>query len=520
MGQDLVPGHGRPLGDRRARFTNRAGAQPRGPNSLGPRLKALLSALTTALGFGNRPLIIRAVKVIVLLAIMQAILGAGLWWLSEEWLTPKMATGVERIADLYAAAAGRFMLATDQTALDLLVRQGATSPQIVYVGVEDAHGTVLAHTDPARVGKIWNEAMTTRIRSTAGTPPREIAVLILNPDQKAGPPVGRVRVGYITIDDGRTIVPSTHARGSVVPFLVITVVAAIPLGWLLIVLTKPSVRRPSETPGPSLEALAQVAWAHHGQFVTEVRRLTVALAERDAQVARLTKTVEHAAQSNSIDPSHQRAILSVTHAVRTSLSNILGFSKLLLRELDGTLTETQTADVMNIQRAGTELLTFVTALSELNRAEGRQVQIQPEAVDVKALLNELAAEYGSAHSLEIKVECPAELPMVRMDRTHLGQILRTLTMQATTLSGHGEIALMTRSNGKTVHISVAYPGRVISDEDMATMFVSKETSGGRIGLTLARSLAILNRGDIDVENQSGNGVVFTLTMPIEDAHAG
>jgi signal transduction histidine kinase len=510
MNHDLVPGHRGLLGDRRARPADRAGAR---------RLKAFLSAITTAaLGLGN-PVIVRAVRVTVLLVTLQAILVVGLWWLSEQWLTPKMPTGIDRIADLYAAAAGRFMIAADQRALDLLVKQAAAWPEIVYVGVEDFQGTVLAHTDPARVGKTWNEAMTTRIRSTAGIPPREIAVLILNPDQKGGPPVGRVRLGYITIDDG-TIVPSALAQGPVVPFLVVTVVATIPLGWLVILLTKPSVRRPSEPPGPPLEALAQVAWATHGQSVTEVRRLTVALAERDVQVARLTKTIERAAQLNSIAPSHQRAILSITHAVRTSLSNILGFSKLLLRELDGTLTETQTADVLNIQRAGTELLAFVTALSELNRAEAGHIQIQPEAVDAEALLNELAAEYRSAHSLDIKVECPAQFPMVRTDRTHLGQILRTLTMQATTMRGHGEIVLRPQSNGKTVSISVAYPGRIISDEDMATMFASKEASGGRIGLTLARSLAILNGGNIGVESQPGHGVVFTLTVPIEDAHAG
>ncbi len=143
------------------------------------------------------------------------------------------------------------------------------------------------------------------------------------------------------------------------------------------------MRRSSEGPGSSLETLAQVAWANQGQSVTEVRRLKVALAERDAQVALLTEAVEHAARSIGLDPSHQRAILSITRAVRASLSNILGFSKLLLRELDGKLTETQTADVRNIQRAGAELLSFVTALSELNRAEAGQILIQPEAMDAK-----------------------------------------------------------------------------------------------------------------------------------------
>jgi signal transduction histidine kinase len=403
-----------------------------------------------------------------------------------------------------------------------LVKQGAAWPDIAYIGVEDALGTVLAHTDPTRVGRVWSEVMTPGVRSMAGAPPREIAVLILNPDHKAGAPVGRIRLGYRTIDSG-TIVTSAFGQGSVVPFLVITVVATIPLGWLIIVLARPWGRRSSEAGSP-LEALARFAWTTQGQSVTEVQRLRGALADRDAQVALLTEAVEHAARARSADPSHQRAILSITHAVRASLSNILGFSKLLLRELDGQLTETQTADVRNIQRAGAELLSFVTALSELNRAEAGQILIQPEAMDVKTLLTELAAEYGSAHSLDIRVECPAELPMVRTDRAHLGQILHVLIMQASSPGGgHGEVVLRPRSSGETVDIAVAHPGRVMSDDDLATMFdpyASKETSTGRVSLTLARSLAILNGGGLAVESQPENGIVFTLKVPTELAHDG
>ena len=107
------------LGDQRAPHAVRAGPQ---------RQNALLSAITAALGLGN-PAIVRAVKVTVLLVVLQAILVVGLWWLSEEWLTPKMPTGIERIADLYAAAAGRLMTATDQRALDILIRQATAWPE-------------------------------------------------------------------------------------------------------------------------------------------------------------------------------------------------------------------------------------------------------------------------------------------------------------------------------------------------------------------------------------------------------
>jgi signal transduction histidine kinase len=63
----------------------------------------------------------------------------------------------------------------------------------------------------------------------------------------------------------------------------------------------------------------------------------------------------------------------------------------------------------------------------------------------------------------------------------------------------------------------------MSDDDLAAIFdpyASKEASTGRVNLTLARSLAILNGGGLAVEGQPGNGIVFTLKVPTELAHDG
>jgi signal transduction histidine kinase len=466
--------------------------------------------------------------VILLLAALQAVLAVGLWWLGEDWRAPKTSApespaplaGVERLADLYAAAAARFVITSDPASLAHLVRRAATWPEIVYVGVEDAQGKVLAHTDPARVGKIWSEAISTKIRATAGAAHREVTVPMVDPGPKEAPPLGRVRIGYIAIDDATTSAASPSGRPSLVPLVVIAVVAAIPLGALVAILVTPS-RRPGDGAWQSLEHLAQVASPERERLAAEVRRLRTTLGERDRDLVRLKKELELAARP--LDPSHQQAIISIAQAVRTSLTNILGFSKLLLRELEGPLTESQTADVLNIQLAGTELLRFVTALSELTRAEAGQVQPQPELVDIPGLLHELAEEYGSAHSLDMKVECPPELPPVRTDRAHLMQIVHPLIMQATVLSGHGEVVLRPRSTGTTIDIAVAHPGRVIPDEELATIFDpfnAKETSAARVALALARCLASLNGGGISVESRVGHGVVFTLTVPLEAADPG
>jgi signal transduction histidine kinase len=300
------------------------------------------------------------------------------------------------------------------------------------------------------------------------------------------------------------------------------VVAAVPLGALLAYLTDRPAAPPAEPPSQSLESLAQATWSDRERLVAEIRHLKETLAERASDPARAPLALAPSAPVAPAAAMQEPAILSVAQAVRTSLTNILGFSKLLLREADGPLTESQSADVLSIQRAGVELLRLVAGLSELGRAEAGLMPLHPEPVDPRALLHELAADCGSAHSLDIKVECPPDLapdlPLVRADRGHLVQILHTLIMQATTLDGHGEVALRPRASASMLHITVAHPGRTIPEDAVAAFFdpfAGKESNGTRVGLALARALARLNGGGVAVAQPPDEGVVFTVDIPLE-----
>jgi signal transduction histidine kinase len=471
-------------------------------------------AVTSRRGRG----LLRAVKAILLLLTLQGILAVGLWRLTEDWLLPEpgaprlQAAAAERLAELSAAAAVRAVLTPDAATLAALVRRAAAWPDIVYVGVEDAEGRVLAHTDSTRIGQVWNEAMSTKIRVAVGAAHRELTVPIADPARKDGPALGRIRLSYVALDAG----PMSVGSRSSMLVLVLAVAAILPLGGLIAYRVAPRAARASKPHNHTLETLVQAAWPDRERLRTEIEVARITLDHRDSEIARLRQAIESGAPPTPPALSSPRAIMAIAQAVRSSLTSILGFSKLLLREADGPLTESQTADVMNIQRAGLDLLRFVTGFSDLMRAEAGQVRPQLEPVDLPALLHELAREYGSAHSLDIHVDAPGDLPLVRIDRAHAAQILHALITQAITLSGHGEVVLRPWISAAMVHLAVAHPGRAIPVETVATIFdpfVTKETSSARVGLALARTLARLNGGDIVVAQEPGQGVVFTVAMP-------
>ncbi|MGH7277536.1 MAG: sensor histidine kinase, partial [Candidatus Rokuibacteriota bacterium] len=220
---------------------------------------------------------------------------------------------------------------------------------------------------------------------------------------------------------------------------------------------------------------------------------------------------------------HNRAVAYISHVLRGSLTNILGFSKLLLRRVDGPLNETQTAGVLTIQQAGGRLLTFVNALAELARLEAGTADRRPADIDVSALLREIASERELPGAVNVKLEEPAEALTVHADRGHVRLIVSTLVDQAVSRTGHGDVVLAARRGGDVIDVEVAHPGRRIAVEELPNLFEpfpvrdaspSFASDGGRVQLAVARSLAILNGGTLGADSGHDDlGVRFTLRLP-------
>jgi signal transduction histidine kinase len=219
---------------------------------------------------------------------------------------------------------------------------------------------------------------------------------------------------------------------------------------------------------------------------------------------------------------HSRAVACMSYAVRGSLTNVLGFSRLLLREVEGPLNETQKSGLLTIYEAGHQLLNFVNDLVDLARVDAKTLELREETIDVPTLVREVAATGADLlhrKPAEIAVECPATLPSIRGDRKRLKQILLTLMQQP---RPNGAIAIDARADGGSIAIRLAHPETALPPETLAGLFdpltlldpaFPVDDDGGRLRLSLARSLATLSGGALTVEGGEGAGTTFTLRLP-------
>jgi signal transduction histidine kinase len=305
-----------------------------------------------------------------------------------------------------------------------------------------------------------------------------------------------------------------------------------------------------------LEALRAGFGQEREQFAEELTRLSTQLmrANRDSESAeaQLTSMREDLGrvrgdleQTRAALPSHEyvvptgvalpreivedelkqlyaRAVAYISYAVRGSLTNILGWARLLIREVDGPLTEGQRAGVLTIHDSGSRLLGLVNDLVDLARIDAKTLDLHTESVDVPSLVREVAqagAERLRRKPEDIGVECPSTLPPVRGDRQRLRQILLTLLAE---LPGAGSVRMSVGILGEAIALRLEHPETALSEaalEELFDPFAPLDPSspvhedGGRLRLALARALTTLCGGTLSAESLPGSGVTFTLTLP-------
>ena len=491
----------------------------------------------------------RVVLTVVLLVVVHAVLAFGVWWIMER---PRAAAAVEgsspaafeRLADMYASAAFRSVITFDYVSLTDLIGRASAWPEVLYVSVEDPSGQILAHSDRSNIGKPWEPGMAEPFKARHGNAYRE-ATASIDGRPRGSPSVGHVRLAYVAAGAAplaaRAEVPLAMLLGGAV---LLAVPVGVFLSWLRDRSEPVQLKRIADLTRETDEQRAAIAdyqtridrlsdelikrtrrvsdaEREIGQLLVELKARVADLEASRTTIATLEGSVQasHLRVDDEVRQRHARAVGYIVHAIRSALTNVLGFSKLLLRGADGSLSETQRADALNIHFAGKHLLTVVNDLVDLTQLENGSLKLKEELVEARGLLDDAAAAATLAgrSAADVVIDCPATLPPVRADRARLVQILETVVEQA---PESGKITLQARGTDDVVEITVTWPGPAMTKslDELCEPFppaspVSPIQDGGRrLRLAVARRLALATSGTLAVQN-GGAATTFTLTMP-------
>jgi signal transduction histidine kinase len=260
----------------------------------------------------------------------------------------------------------------------------------------------------------------------------------------------------------------------------------------------------------------------------ERRRLII---ENRALLSRLT-------EANRIKAEF---INGMSHEVRTPLGHITGFAQILEDTLEN-LTEKQQRYIQNIQGGARRLLDLFENILSFSTLKTGDVQVNPESLVVRELL-EAAVEESRPEAADAGISVDVEMEgtlSARVDRKICEKALGLIVDNAIKFNNdRGSVTLSASvsnsrppgidnpepSDAGWLSISVADTGIGIPEDQLEHVFglftqadasLARPYEGAGVGLALARSLARLHGGTIQVETELGKGSSFKLIIPTID----
>lgn len=239
------------------------------------------------------------------------------------------------------------------------------------------------------------------------------------------------------------------------------------------------------------------------------------------------------AQLESAEAFKARFLTNISRDLMGPLNTILGFSRLLLKGIDGPLSQRQADDLERIHHDGQHLHVLINDILSISEIQAGLLALRLQAVDLKELLDGVmptARALVRGKDIELGQEIPTDLPRLHADPGRLRQVLIHLFTNAAKFTEAGEIGVRAWAAEDEVYVSVSDTGIGIPVEDREHVWRRFEKGRGRqkgeqhlgsdggrgigLGLALCREFIQMHGGRIWVDSEVGVGSVFTFSVPI------
>jgi PAS domain S-box-containing protein len=232
-----------------------------------------------------------------------------------------------------------------------------------------------------------------------------------------------------------------------------------------------------------------------------------------------------------VDQMKSQFLANMSHELRTPLNSIIGFSRVILKGIDGPVSELQQQDLTAIYNSGQHLLGLINDVLDLARIEAGKMELNFEEVNLSEMAHSVmstAKGLVKEKPIQLLQHIPADLPTVRGDTMRVRQILLNLISNASKFTDEGSITVEAHvQKGPTgkmeALVNVIDSGPGIAPEDQKKLFqafsqvdgsATRKSGGSGLGLSICANLVQLQGGRIGVNSEIGKGSSFYFTIPL------
>ncbi|WP_165359680.1 response regulator [Lichenibacterium minor] len=230
-------------------------------------------------------------------------------------------------------------------------------------------------------------------------------------------------------------------------------------------------------------------------------------------------------------------IANMSHELRTPLSAIIGYSEMMLEDIeDGGDEAGLAADMRKIEGNARHLLGLINDVLDLSKVESGKMEIYAEDFDVEASVREVADTVRTLVGKKgnrLVLDLAPDLAEMHSDLTKVRQMLLNLLGNAAKFTEGGTVTLAawrdtSDPTGARIAFRVSDTGIGMTPEQVEKLFrrfqqadssTTRRFGGTGLGLSLTKAFADMLDGTVSVESAEGRGTAFTLRLPATHVEA-
>jgi PAS domain S-box-containing protein len=248
------------------------------------------------------------------------------------------------------------------------------------------------------------------------------------------------------------------------------------------------------------------------------------ITDKKKMIEELIVAKEKAEEMNRVKSSF---FSNMSHELRTPMVGILGFSEVLMNELNKNPDHLHM--IRSINTSGRRLLETLNMILNLSKLEAAKVETNIQTMNIIQLLQESFNNFSSAvdkKGLKYLFKHDAETILCDVDSILFQSVFNNLINNAIKFTDNGSIQVIVKIHNNKVAIDVEDSGVGISTDKLniiwdefrqASEGYSRSFEGTGLGLTIAKRHVELMNGDISVKSLAGIGTTFTVTLPLSSS---
>ena len=220
-------------------------------------------------------------------------------------------------------------------------------------------------------------------------------------------------------------------------------------------------------------------------------------------------------------------LANMSHEMRTPLTAILGFNKLLLRKEE----DTKKKELLNnVEVAGETLLNFINNVLDLSKLESGKIELKFKRINLFQMTDELeriSLGLKRSDDVEFCFMITEDAPRYFMgDEVLLKEIILNLLGNAFKFTEKGSVQLFIARKDEDLIIEVKDTGigmknfgvdgeKIFKRYEQLDLNENRYKKGSGLGLAIVKEVVELMEGQIGVESVYKEGTTFRISLPIK-----